>query len=1213
MKKTIILVFVFIGLAVMTCLMPLKTYAACADEQELFTEGSSYPPNVLIILDNSQSMDEDLDGNLVGPWKTGSRLVEAKQAMQDIVNKYKNTMNIGLMAYKLNSVSDYKMHNTVYFASYDPKSYCHTNDKTLLAACQDYCKTGNETSRIACESGCQAVNGSFDETYRDEILSKYDVGTEQRNRYCQLVYPKTQTNKMYYDATNYTSVYYKLPGTYYTSSNKGNKFLYSRYYDSSEGGSDDYRAFPQKTGTDDGTYVSPNPGSYSGTSSDYSFFATDEDIALGYKDYGRRMAWYYVGRTWYASSSPGVGFLHQICATGSNSQVTALNAKLALKENDETGYMSSSCGGSSANSCAYIINAGLTPIAGTLQSAINYFEGDLSKDESYTGKTPLSPIASNCQKNYVILVSDGLPSVSETGTKNSAENLMPKVIEKIDKLRKLDKAITVGSTTTTYTFNILTFVVGMALTDEAKPHLDNMAVHGGTADVDGHAVYADDATSIYTALDNIMTNITARTYSFSTSSISSSRTADENYLYEATFIPTSSTPFWRGQLKKWSLGTDGSMSATVWDAGEVLKNRDPATRNIKTMIGGSLVDFKSSDIAGSTPVPYQYLKYATDVPLIVTNQTTANKVIKYIRGYQIDPADSTALKPTPYKLGDIFHSSPITLATPSLLWSDMLDSTNAFADHRAAHQRDSATGTRSVITGANDGQFHAFNTATGQEYWSFIPPNLLPKLQDIYHITETSTLEHQFFVDGSITAMETWLPSTWDDGDPKSASDWKTLVMFALGRNDCDYSATSKATVRQSTKYWGATGTACSSLNTAGTALDIKETYDTSHLDYCGYWAFDFTDAPGTAPSFKWVLNPGITLAPYLGEPWGGVSPGRVKINGIETWVGVIGGGYNGATAPGDLRGKGIIVFDLRNGTPIWSYTYADTTDMEYAIPSKVSVVDSDNDGYLDRGYVGDVKGNVWQIKFCTKKDYISDANCDTSDWEGGLLFDKASGSDKYPFYHAPTIVWDRAGDLWMYGASGDTTDPNGMAPASWVYGIKPLKCVNSTTGDPSPCLRNDLSSITSSSNTYCDEDVKPAGWTMNLAGASEKVLAAPWAFNNVLYFTSFFPKGSSDATCTKTGTSSLYAISIETGTSSLDCTAGQGLIDGSGGRSTTIGAGIASGGAISYGPGASTPNIFVTVSGAGGQEGGTIMSDFVPPSPATRTNLIYWKDKRLE
>jgi len=135
----------------------------------------------------------------------------------------------------------------------------------------------------------------------------------------------------------------------------------------------------------------------------------------------------------------------------------------------------------------------------------------------------------------------------------------------------------------------------------------------------------------------------------------------------------------------------------------------------------------------------------------------------------------------------------------------------------------------------------------------------------------------------------------------------------------------------------------------------------------------------------------------------------------------------------------------------------------------------------------------------------------------------------------------------------------------------------------------------------------------MNLSGSSEKALAPPWVFNSVLYFTTFVPKGSTGTDCTKTGTSQLYAISVETGTGSIGCTAGQGLADLEDNRSLTIGAGIASGGTISYGPGASVPNIFVTISGAGGQEGGTLMSDFIPPSPATRTNLIYWKDKRLE
>jgi len=36
---------------------------------------------------------------------------------------------------------------------------------------------------------------------------------------------------------------------------------------------------------------------------------TDTDIALGYKDFGKRLYWYYVGQTWFSNSSPGNGYL----------------------------------------------------------------------------------------------------------------------------------------------------------------------------------------------------------------------------------------------------------------------------------------------------------------------------------------------------------------------------------------------------------------------------------------------------------------------------------------------------------------------------------------------------------------------------------------------------------------------------------------------------------------------------------------------------------------------------------------------------------------------------------------------------------------------------------------------------------------------------------------------------------------------------------------
>ena len=1191
MKKVINFAVVFIVLAIITCLIPLNIQTAYADDQDLFTEGASYVPNVLIILDNSQSMDEDFVGNLVGPWHTNSRLVEAKRALQAIVNKYAGQMRIGLMTYNLPGVSNYNVHNAVYFASYDPKSYCPSKDDTVLAACQDYCKTGNTTSRDICQgtapvfglggSGCRALNSVFDATYRDEIITNYAVGSEPRNRYCNIIYPKTNRYPNPTDLSNY--IYYKLPGTFYDTGNYGNSFCYAPGYNPAEGG-DAYNIYWTKTGTADDLSGTP-PGGYGSLYWTPTFGPTDEDIALGFYDFGRRMAWYYVGRTWFANSSPGGGYLHVPAATNlaDNVQLNALLAKLDMKEGNESGYMSCSSG----NTCSYIVNAGLTPIAGTLQTAIDYFKGTSS------------PILDSCQKNFVILVTDGLPSVNESGATGTAAALMPAVIGKVDALRAVQKQL--GSTS--YTFNILTYVVGMALTTDAEPYLDNMAAHGGTA-VNGKALYANKPADIVTMLDNALSDIVTRSYSFSTSSISSSRTYDENFIYEATFEPVSNDPFWKGYLKKWSLQTDGSLNTVIWEAGAVLQAKSAAGRNIKTLIGGIPVNFTSSDIDSSTPVPYAKMS--------VADQATANKVIKYIRGYATD-TDGTTINPDNWKLGDIFHSSPITLGTPSLFFHDIIDTNSAFESYRNAHPRashcsDGGTscsgyGKRMVITGANDGQFHAFKATTGEEFWSFIPPNLLPKLQDIYHTSNSSTLPHNFYVDGQITATDAWLPSGWNDGSSKNASDWKTLVMFSLGKNDRDYTTANKSAIRTSTKYWSSSASSCDT--------DIQETWDATHLKYCGYFAFDFTYAPDSDPTFKWALQPTATEAPYLGEPWSAISIGRVRIGGEERWIGVIGGGYDAADCSSGgcdalkRRGKGIIVFDLYTGVPIWSFTHNDSTnpDMDYSIPSQVSLVDSDNDGFIDRAYVGDIKGNMWQIKFCTKADLQSNANCGTSSWKGSLLLDKLSGSANYPLYYPPTVTRDSNGDLWVFWASGDKVDPTGNSSAARVYGLKALLCKD-TNGNPSPCARGDSANITA----YCNNASTKIGWYKDLA-ANEKVLAPLVAFNNVLLFTSFIPAAGSSDLCTKTGTAYLYAITIDSSTGY--CNVGQGALNG-GAVSIAIGTGIATGVTISFGP-TGVPVTYTTISGAGGQEGKTGLDPYKPPQTSTKTNLIYWKDHRLQ
>ena len=80
--------------------------------------------------------------------------------------------------------------------------------------------------------------------------------------------------------------------------------------------------------------------------------------------------------------------------------------------------------------------------------------------------------------------------------------------------------------------------------------------------------------------------------------------------------------------------------------------------------------------------------------------------------------------------------------------------------------------------------------------------------------------------------------------------------------------------------------------------------------------------------------------------------------------------------------GRGIYILDAVSGALVWSATYGASTactttgtisvttgsractdsTMKFSIPSDVTLIDRDRDGYTDRMYVGDLGGNVWRV-----------------------------------------------------------------------------------------------------------------------------------------------------------------------------------------------------------------------------------------------------------
>ncbi len=373
--------------------------------------------NTLVILDNSNSMDEAPNGSAVGSFSSESKSEIARSIIRQLLTDYQDKTNLGLMSYKLASTSSYRIHNSPYDASYDPGNY-------------NPAFTGNRSS----------------------TTKKYMV---------------TVVN-----GTNNTNVYYNVALPFYASSTQGTQFCYSttanaaasaahpdgfHNNETTAGPWDTYNCYKKKAGTSD---AAPPGGGYSTSGYNGQLNPTDSDYAQGIFDFGTRLVWYDVGPTWFANASPGRGYLHTPIKLLNSTQVTALTAKLKCNV--------PSPGTAPGTACATtgIQNAGLTPIEGTLLTAKDYFSGAWNTtSEGYTAST--YPLPESCGKNFTILLTDGLPSTNKNGTILS--NPTTAITE------------AAAAAATLYAAGVETYVVGFALPYGTDPNtLNTIATAGGT-------------------------------------------------------------------------------------------------------------------------------------------------------------------------------------------------------------------------------------------------------------------------------------------------------------------------------------------------------------------------------------------------------------------------------------------------------------------------------------------------------------------------------------------------------------------------------------------------------------------------------------------------------------------------------------------------------------------------------------------------------------
>lgn len=731
----------------------------------------------------------------------------------------------------------------------------------------------------------------------------------------------------------------------------------------------------------------------------------------------------------------------------------------------------------------------------------------------------------------------------------------------------------------------------------------------GANTLTGYAFLASNATDLDTALSSAFKVIEA-TYSFATSSVQAVRTKDENYIYEASFTVRTNDPFYVGHLKQYSINQDGTIPTNFnWDAGALLQTTSANTRNIWTYKNGAPIAFNA------TNVDYTNLG--------VADATAAGKIITFIRGGDITTTDDANNQ---WKLGDTFHSFPVTIGTPAIYYCDNIDPTGACCNNvscqdsgttctctkafdifRGQHQRATTEGNndRMIVIGSNDGQLHMFNTYDGTEEWSFIPPNLLSQLQYISHQTHPDdTQSHTFFVDGPLSVSDIWLPGG-TIGVIKYYTDWRTLMVFSEGR--------------------GAKNTLWSSSNSNPCASGLSPYYSVgsnTFPHYCGYYAFNMTDVTRSAPTPAnnplpwWHLDFSSHSgdAPYLGEPWSKMVMGRVRKEGNEKWVGFFGGGYSDCLSTDNssctTRGKGFFIVDLKTGgTDVWKrFSNASNLTMDYPLPAAPAAVDTDNDGFVDTVYVGDLGNDLWRFKLCLQADDTDSTKCGmgtTGRWITTALLSSTTHSRK--IFTQASVTKDNAGNMWVYVGTGDKMHPTatGNSYKDRLYAIidndlastwssASLKNITSGSFDPSTDIFNP-----STGSGY-------HGWYIDLSiGDGEKMLADPLVFQGVVYFTTYVPPSGTDC-CNKSGTAYLYAIDYVTGI---------GKFGGDNTRYEFIGYGIPASPIVSLNPYGGT-DIYVSTSQKNTQTADTFVKKQDTSTTTinyNKTNLMMWRDKRVQ
>lgn len=585
---------------------------------------------------------------------------------------------------------------------------------------------------------------------------------------------------------------------------------------------------------------------------------------------------------------------------------------------------------------------------------------------------------------------------------------------------------------------------------------------------------------------------------------------------------------------------------------------------VKDFVPGN---FRNANQYSSFNLDFASLPETSDPMLLPTAaekiEIQVDRLVHYIRGEDassspsdttdtISPPPPTRIRTADYDgdgtvepllLGDIVHSSPVSVTNPAENY-DLLTGDTSYATFRNQYRNRRQV----VYIGANDGMLHAFNAgfydaaskqfgtqspggsetahALGEELWAYIPNALLPYLQYL----RDENYQHMYFVDGNPRIFDAKV-FTADSTHPGG---WGTLLVVGM-------------------RFGGTSTNNDFDVDQEGDGLTNPPDTDTAdnRAFLSVYMVLDITN-PEVAPTVLAEINVDGTYTT--------MRPGAVQIvdNSATTnkWFLLLGSGpvdlATGETSSSPPRNRAIVqVYDLAAlvtgstaPTPVRTFTLQNT-------PTEFigGIVSSDYDLDLQAeavyfGTVGPIAGDTGDLY------RIAVAENETvSSWGTPL---KLLAADK-PFSARPTLAVDGEGNRWVYAGSGRmlAEDDNQSASQQTLYGFMDTNAVDNTTDANSVTAANlkDVTTATSLTDgrvddpsnsdtvsfaTFRERVAAAGGWRLNYRrdsggiNPSERSINPSSLLGEVLFNTAFAPPGA------QTGAASSSCGSVDIGSSVL-------------------------------------------------------------------------------